>query len=375
MVSPIRMMKHLIPPTAWRWLRDHGRDLLHRTTYSKMTEEDFRRLNEQGLFVVGCARSGTTILGDCFNLSPDIYLLNEAHLFFNNIFGDFSTFFNKQRAAESRHRAKGTYIPPAMNRERGGFTAWLRLGKHYRYVGEKIALWPLGKEDGRKMPELFFEFHARYLFHAKYFLIARNPAEAVLSMSKMFCDQPLMALVECWLEALRVQLDVLDLFPNVYFTFLENLNQERLQKIGAVLGVEIPIGTGTVSKYWKATRLEAHELPPALAPIHSMLHKCDQLYDELMAAFCPDTFALKESVPRQRASGNGFLCKMRDRINELLAEVNRPRERIERDVRAETIERLRPALAPSSLEASAPIPNMSLDTSAYLSGSSVPAGR
>jgi hypothetical protein len=253
------------------------------------------------------------------------------------------------------------------------------MGRHFRHVGEKIALGPHVSADGRKMPELFFDFHSRYFYYSRYYLIARNPAETVMSMSKMFPDKPLAGLVECWLDALRVQLDVLDSFPNAHSIFFERFNRETLAKIAATLGLDIRVGTGTISNYWKATRLEPHALPPALAEVHPVLSKCDELYYELMAAFCPDTFALLDSIPQQRAAGNGFMSAMRDNIDELLAEINRPRRRVEREI--ETVinpkiaDRMRPSAAPAMRPIGGSIPNLSLDESAYMSDSATSAGR
>jgi hypothetical protein len=131
MTSFIRQLMHLLPRPLWKWLRHRGRQLLNQARYSGLSEAECRGLNEQGLFIVGCARSGTTILCDCLNLSPDVFVLNEAHFFFNSVFGDFSSYFNRQRALESRYRAKGTYLPPPLKKERGGLAALARLGREY----------------------------------------------------------------------------------------------------------------------------------------------------------------------------------------------------------------------------------------------------
>jgi hypothetical protein len=314
-------LRPLIPVPARHWLRNRARDLLHWTTYGRISPQEIDRLNERGLFIVGCARSGTKIFCDCLNLSPDIMLLDEAHLFFNSDLGDFPKQFNAQHARWRQYRAKGTYLPPAIKTERGGLASLMRLGKYYRFVGEKIALVPHDIRVGKTIPELFFDFHARYFLGARYFLIARNPAETVLSMSRLFKDSSQVYLVRCWLDALRVQLDVLDLFPRAHFVFFENLRREAILRIGSILGVEIPIDSCTISDDRKESRLQACQLPDELAGVHPLLEPCLNLYRDLKSAFDPETFALSENVPRQRAAAGGFLSQMRKRIDAQLADV------------------------------------------------------
>lgn len=335
------MLKYFLPRSVRKWIRRHDpgycrleaelaglRQRLttleseqRQTRYRAMSDEDFRRIDQQGLFVVGCARSGTTIFCDCFNTSPEVYLLGEAHLYLNHDFDNFAGHFEEQHILWKNRRAKGTYLPPPLSTEQGGLAAVRRLGEHFRYVGEKIALGPHGLVNGRKMPDLFFAFHARYFYYSKYFLIARNPAETVWSMAKMFPDRPLPTLIQCWLDSLRIQIDVFDTFPHVHVLFFENFRAEVFETIQSLLGVEIPIGPAMITDKRKDTRLGWHELPPLLEPLRALLERCDELYGDVREAFCPATLLLNDSVPRYRAVGLGLLNKFRDRIDALLKEV------------------------------------------------------
>ena len=335
------MMKYLLPPSVRRWIRRHDSGYYRlqaevaelkqqlatsdghprATLYGRMSDEDFRRIDQQGLFVVGCARSGTTIFCDCLNTSPDIFLLGEAHLYLNHDFADFAGHFEEQRILWKNRRAKGTYLPPPLTAEPGGLAAVRRMGERFRYVGEKIAFGPHGLVGGRKMPDLWFAFHARFFYYSKYFLIARKPAESIWSMAKMFPDRPLPMLVESWLDTLRIQCDVFDTFPHVYFLCFENFRPEAFDTIQSLLGVDIPIGPAMITDKRKSTRVDERELPPLLEPLRGLLDRCDGLYRDVKDAFCPTTLLLKDTLPRYRAVGLGVLNTFRDRIDELLAEV------------------------------------------------------
>jgi len=61
---------------------------------SSIAREDAFNLSDRGLFVVGHARSGTTILLDALNSSRDVYCLGEANLHKTIEKTDFSIWFN-----------------------------------------------------------------------------------------------------------------------------------------------------------------------------------------------------------------------------------------------------------------------------------------
>ncbi|WP_143288360.1 hypothetical protein [Calothrix rhizosoleniae] len=50
-----------------------------------ISDDDYETLCQGGLFVIGSARSGTSILYEFLNLSQDIFLLGEANLQSKNI--------------------------------------------------------------------------------------------------------------------------------------------------------------------------------------------------------------------------------------------------------------------------------------------------
>ena len=193
-----------------------------------LSSEQLGVLGDKGVFIVGNARSGTAILCDCFNLSPEIFLLGEANVYLHHRRDDFAAKFNRQHEDVRNRRGKGTYLPPAIAAESGGMAALWRMGRFHRYVGEKIAFGPHGTVGGQSHQELFFAFHARYFYASKYFLTLRAPAECIWSMAKMFPQKDPRELYESWLNTLKIQLDLLHAFPNAYLILFENLRTENL---------------------------------------------------------------------------------------------------------------------------------------------------
>jgi len=198
---------------------------------SLLSDEDYERLNEKGLFIVGSARSGTTILCRCLNVSKDIYLLEEANLFLTHDRDDFVEYFNAQHIAYENYRTKGTFIPPIPTSGKSGFAFLAQMSRRYRYVGEKVAF---GVSD-QPLQELFFMFQAKYFYYSTYFLTIRHPVEVAWSMSKMFPEFSKEQVFMSWLKTLKIIIDIYETFPKAYVLFFEDLNANTVSVIGEML--------------------------------------------------------------------------------------------------------------------------------------------
>jgi hypothetical protein len=252
--------------------------------------EALEDLSSKGLFIVGNARSGTSIFAGCLNLSNDIYLLLEAnvHVSFNE--DGFIERYNAMHLSFKNDRKKGTYIPQAISSENGALPVLLRMAKRHRYVGEKIAFGPHGLYGGQTFQDVFFEFHCRYFYYSTYFLIIRNPSESVWSMSKLFPDKDIEYLFESWLRTINILIDCYQTFPNCYFLFSESFCSDTIKKIGQILGVHIPLPEGMVSDKYKTSLLKAGEVPACLSPHHVILDECNEIYSEVRSVMSADTF-------------------------------------------------------------------------------------
>ena len=294
--------------------------------YKLIESEDFETLSRQGLFIVGNARSGTSILCDCFNFSEDIFLLGEANFHLNYKIDNFVDYFNSQHAGWGNSKGKGTFIPPSIFPETGCFSFLLRMAKNYRYVGEKIAFGPHGQPhgeeyDGLSFQEAFLNFHAKYFYHSTYFLILREPVEVLWSMQKMFPDRKIEELFSCWLKTVKVQIDVFQSFPRTYMILFEGLNSALFEQVNSILDVNIQIPSNLLKDEFKHSLLSGDgEIPDPLAKSKKLCARCHEIYSNIKEALCGETRPY--NVGLHNASF-GFSSGIHQQIDEIIKDIEK----------------------------------------------------
>jgi len=275
------------------------RELLTLDRLSRLVEPDeqlrlsdlseLEELSKKGLFVVGNARSGTTILLRCLNLSRDVYLMAESNLFFKHREPNFRSWHNQEHEKVNTPPYKGTFLPEPPIPLQGGLAHLAWLARHYRYVGEKLAFGPGNTVNGVPFQDVFFEFQSRFFFLATYFLIVRTPVECVWSMHKMFPSVAIESLIECWLRSVSLCIDLYSVFPNCYLILFENLTSQTIARISQVLQTEIPLPPTMLTDEAKNSRLPKAQVPEVLADFRGPLQDCSEIYDCLTSLFSPHT--------------------------------------------------------------------------------------
>jgi len=95
------------------------------------------------VFVTGHARSGTTIMLEILNSSPDVFIIDEGELYLNTLARDFAEYYNSRAAAkQGLELAKGFFLPPRLLAGLRGDEILERLGRVFRLTGDKVALGP-----------------------------------------------------------------------------------------------------------------------------------------------------------------------------------------------------------------------------------------
>jgi hypothetical protein len=283
-----------------------------------LTPDEVRALGDQGLFIVGNARSGTSILLDCLSLSPEIFLLGEANLYLHHGLPNFAGWFNRQHVGFKNRRGKGTYLPLPIAPESGGMAALRRMGTFHRYVGEKIAFGPRGLVGGQPDQEAFFAFHARFFYASKYFLTLRAPGESIWSMSKLFPDKSPREHYQCWINSLKIQLDLLHTLPNVWMIVFEDLNAATLATINTLLGTRIEVGPGILRDDHKRSTLADDRLPAELSSYQSLNDECSAVYRDVREAFSAETLTFKPAAAKYVSANQGFSAQIQDRLDAIL---------------------------------------------------------
>lgn len=293
---------------------------------AKLSAEELRAIERQGVFVVGSARSGTTILSDCFNASRDVYMLQEACFFCSEQSAkfvgrekyDFAAEFNNRHVSYGNPRDKGTYVPTAETPDRTPLEFMNRMRDRYRYVGEKLAFGPEPHYMGEHWESDFLAYHARYFYHSHYFITIRAPHEALWSMHKMFPDRPIAGLFEAWLRTLRTVLELYLAFPNTHLLVLEWLDERMVSRFADVLQTEIALPPGMLGREYQHSALGKNELVPALRPYRAWHDECAAFYREVRDSFSPETLQYTKAAHRRR-----FVVQMGKRATALLDEVMR----------------------------------------------------
>lgn len=244
--------------------------------------KDVPHLERQGLFVVGHARSGTSILMHALNSSRDIFLLGEATLMGEGLKPGFARWYNQMHANDGKPRTKDTFCPIAPSDDANGVETLNWLSQRFRYVGDKMAF---RSESLGYDPWGFFEFQARNFFLSHYVCVIRNPADVLRSNREMFKPHDLSVYADSYLHTLELILALSDTMPNVYVLFHESINQRTFDVIGEKLQVDLSgLYEANYSKRFQVSALQGAD--PALLPWLIMLGSA---YEMMRDAFSPDT--------------------------------------------------------------------------------------
>lgn len=252
-----------------------------------MTEEQFDELSQRGLFIFGSARSGTSILHDCLNLSPDIFLLYEANFFDKGNQPKFAAAYEEERLALGRHYGKGTFVPPSNNPDEDCLEAMARMGRHHKYVGDKIVFSPANLHQRNQ----FLQFQAQYFFYSTYIVLMRDPVETAWSMSKLGLGWDIRECLVGWLQLMRLSIDVFRAFQKTLMVCWEKTNDETVRRLATELQVGLQLPQGTIRQSQRKSSLDAGQIPLDMKSIEVYCQRARAMYAPLRDAFSDETFA------------------------------------------------------------------------------------
>jgi hypothetical protein len=196
---------------------------------------------ERSLFILGHARSGTTILQNALNDSRDVFLLGEADLHTDPGTPDFRTRYNARQRGFGNQENKSSFCPKLFDAD-AAWDAYLAvLMDHYRYAGAKIVVNPLGAEAAA---DQLFDFATRYFYRGQYIFSFRNPVDVLCSTQGMASFQGLKpesagTILHSFLVVMRLHIRMLRNLPNVHAVFHEAMSPAVFAALGTRLGVDL----------------------------------------------------------------------------------------------------------------------------------------
>jgi len=240
-----------------------------------------------GLFVVGTARSGTTLLNDIFNTSPDICIMGESNLCFHWEKKGFSDWFNQMHRESGISPRRTVYLHPFANNSADGSEVFSELSRSYRFVGEKTAFGPHDvRWNDMNHQDCCFDFYGFHFQKAYYFLIIREPVETVWSMYKKFGGRPIESLLSCWFESFRFLIRTYYCFPRVWVVFHDRLDQNHLDRIEGILGTKFRYDSKWIRpNTHRQSFLESGQIPEPLSDWRGPLKSLHALFQLLEANF------------------------------------------------------------------------------------------
>jgi hypothetical protein len=228
-------------------------------------ERSPRVLVRNGLFVMGSPRSGTTILQNALNDSPDVFLFGEADFHADPDTPDFARRYNEMHRLWRNQATKSTFCPTLFDGDARWSDYLARLAQHYRLVGSKIVFNP---STFLHDPEQVLNFYSREFYSSHFIFTFRNPlqmAQSAREFQLMTGGEvtPFDMLMSSYIAVVSLCIVMLRNLPHVHIVFHDNMSRRVFGDLGRKLGVRLSgarryYDRGRVREYDPTPMLEAH---------------------------------------------------------------------------------------------------------------------
>ncbi len=210
---------------------------------TRLTEEiaACRKIAPQAIFIMGFARSSTTITSEIINSSPEVLLLGEANWYIPNSHPRFRDWYNARHRQLGTQITKCSYAPDFIPRAEHSWWEWIQLAaSFYQLVGDKMAFSShhFQLAEPRKI-QAFFE--ARF-FTSRYIFMIRDPVQTMLSAAQLFSitdNGSMIVEIKAWLRFVQLWADCIRTFPNTLTLIADNLGSDSIATLGQFLDLDL----------------------------------------------------------------------------------------------------------------------------------------
>lgn len=250
--------------------------------------QDTAHLEARSIFIVGHARSGTTILLEALNDNPSVYLFGEANLHQNGLKPQFANWYNRMHFEFCNAPSKSTYCAALAGPEANGVDCIIALGQHFRFVGEKVAFRDvsLGYD-----PEGFFHFHARHFLFSHYICVVRNPFSVIRSNLLMFPGAEPRIYARSYLATMLLIINMYRTFPKVNVCVHEHISDLTFRRLGEQVGLYLDSSAAYYVKS-KQSRQKSEEND---FPDVNML-TLNNFYERFCGVFSPESLRANSNI-------------------------------------------------------------------------------
>ncbi|MBI1209629.1 MAG: hypothetical protein GC191_20390 [Azospirillum sp.] len=227
-------------------------------TFSAGIRQYFVNKSGEAVFVIGCARSGTTLLFNYINEFDDCVMLCEDLPFFHDRGANYRSWYNSHWRSLGHSKTKGYYLPSFGHADGYWFDYYRLLKERYRIIGSKQAFGPHGEEYWAQIDRYCVDFFLNYFPNAHYILPMRRPDENLWSMSQMFGAENFGSLKNTWLKSVITQVHIFATAKNAQFLFMDDVDLPRIARIASVVGEPSSLSEG----YLRSRSAPPSDWPP-----------------------------------------------------------------------------------------------------------------
>lgn len=250
--------------------------------------ETCRGLASRCIFVVGFARSSTTITQQALNTAPRMLMLGEANLYLPKTAEPrFSDWYNRMHAEFDVAPQKSAYAPDFCAGHSHHWWEWLReASAHYDFLGEKIAMNAAHFSEleaynpGRSGPDAFASFFEARFYNARYIFLLRNPLDTILSAVKLLNREGERALLrECdaWLQFVMLWARLMPMFPNMLTLIADEIGPGTAARLEAFTTLTLP----GAEILFQETQRQSHRLPKTCPGVAAIADDLAALFVEI----------------------------------------------------------------------------------------------
>lgn len=215
-------------------------------------------LDMQGLFVLGAARSGTTVLQNALNDSRDIFLFGEPAFHDDPGSADFAARYNSKHRSWGNQETKSSFCPVFFEDDASWRGYVHHLATLYRYVGSKVVINP---GNAQETCQRVFDFHCRHFYRSHYIFTFRNPIDVLMStrgLAELNGDAPesYETVLSSFVRVIGLYIRMLRNLPYVDAVIHENVDETVFRDLGLKLRVDLARATS----YYDSKRVRHYSL-------------------------------------------------------------------------------------------------------------------